>query len=158
MVIKKDGKLEQWNSEKIKLAVRKSAANVKNKGSKIEEEIDDFITSIEFKYKDRKVVRVEEIHEEVMAQLYNVDRDVYRSYKAYRQLRASGNYSEVMLDVDELLSMLDIPQEKKITFNKNEILKKNLNKTSSTSSFLEDIRINMQNIQKLEDTDLALVA
>lgn len=67
-------------------------------------------------------------------------------------------YSEVMLDVDELLSMLDIPEENKITFNKNEILKKNLNKTSSTSSFLEDIRINMQNIQKLEDTDLALVA
>ena len=31
-------------------------------------------------------------------------------------------YSEVMLDVDELLSMLDIPEENKITFNKNEIL------------------------------------
>lgn len=109
MVIKKDGKLEQWNSEKIKLAVRKSAANVKNKGSKIEEEIDDFITSIEFKYKDRKVVRVEEIHEEVMAQLYNVDRDVYRSYKAYRQLRASGNYSEVMLETyEEVKKIIDV--------------------------------------------------
>lgn len=64
-------------------------------------------------------------------------------------------YSEVMLDVDEILSMLDIPEDNKITFNKNETLKEDLNKTSSASIFLEDVKINLK---KIEDTSLALVA
>ncbi|MEK4150967.1 hypothetical protein [Carnobacterium sp. FSL E2-0243] len=66
-------------------------------------------------------------------------------------------YSEIMLDIDEILAMVEAPEDEddKITFNENEIMKEDSNKTLNTSEFLQGIEFKFN---KLEDVDLALVA
>ncbi|MFS7413341.1 hypothetical protein AB6889_12115 [Carnobacterium maltaromaticum] len=66
-------------------------------------------------------------------------------------------YSEIMLDIDEILAMVEAPEDEddKITFNENEIMKEDSNKTLNTSEFLQGIEFKFN---KLESVDLALVA
>lgn len=96
-VIKKNGKYEGWNREKIKIAIE-AAANNQEYATGIYEKLDEIVDKIEFNLKDKYVARVEEIHEIVLEVLYQYDKNVYSSYKGYRMLKVSNSYNEAMLE------------------------------------------------------------
>lgn len=97
-VIKKDGSLQDWNKNKIKIAI-KAALETQDNKSKFEDEsfLDEIIEEIDYFYRKDKYIKVEDIHKTVMEFLYKYDQNVYRSYKAYRKLRVGENYAKVML-------------------------------------------------------------
>lgn len=106
-VIKKNGKYEGWNREKIKIAIE-AAANNQEYTTDIYGKLDEIVDKVEFALKDKHSIRVEEIHETVLEVLYHYDRNVYSSYKGYRMLKISNSYNEAMLESrNNILRIID---------------------------------------------------
>lgn len=106
-VIKKNGRYEEWNREKIKRAIELAAHN-QEWTTGIFEQLDEVVDKIEFHLKDKHAVRVEEIHETVLQVLYQYDKNVYSSYKGYRMLKVSNSYNAAMLESrNAILKIID---------------------------------------------------
>lgn len=86
-VLKKRGAEEGWNSDKIVVAIRKSAARaaVELSDAECEAVVNDVLSRIQRKGKD--YVRVDDIHTYVELALDNVEPSVAKQYRNYRDAR-----------------------------------------------------------------------
>lgn len=91
-VIKKNGSTQKWMKSKIKKAIQKSYERAKTKERNIgmifgEEEKDKVVEIVESKVKGREEITVAELHELVMEALFDVNKEVYTEYRAYRDYK-----------------------------------------------------------------------
>lgn len=100
-VIKKNGRYEKWNSEKIKTAIMKAANNHGHDNKINDEMLNEIIEKIEFLFSKKSIARVEDIHETVMLVLYEYDKNAFVSYRGYRELKKSDNYNKAMISMYE---------------------------------------------------------
>lgn len=108
-VIKKNGTIEEWNSSKIKVAIEKAQKTNEYASDLYDEKVDDVVDKVEFIFHKQDVVSVKDIHEAVMAVLYEYDQNVYRSYKAYRELKTNKSYAKAMLSThDNVMRIIDV--------------------------------------------------
>lgn len=105
-VIKKDGRLVDWEGDKVRVAIKKAILDTS--GAHISElDIDKIVEKAEFYFRDKSPVAVNDIHEFVMEMLYDVNHEVYTSYKSYRQYKKNPkvallkNYENVKRIIDE---------------------------------------------------------
>ena len=95
-VIKKDGRLEEYNREKILNAVEKSAKRVLVELTPEQQEKLLGIVEKQFVYPDYyPMVRVDHLHHIVEKSLMKVDKEVAESYKSYR------NYKQTLKDMSD---------------------------------------------------------
>ena len=95
-VIKKDGRLEEYNREKILNAVKKSAKRVLVDLTPEQQEKLLGIVEKQFVYPDYyPTVRVDHLHHIVEKSLMKVDKEVAESYKSYR------NYKQTLKDMSD---------------------------------------------------------
>lgn len=87
-VIKKDGRREEFNPEKIKAAVNKSAERVMVEVSEeTHKEITDYIAKLLKEEYENSEMQVEIVHKLVEIKLEELQPDVAKSYKDYRNFR-----------------------------------------------------------------------
>ena len=95
-VIKKDGRLEEYNREKILNAVKKSAKRVLVDLTPEQQEKLLGIVEKQFVHPDYyPMVRVDHLHHIVEKSLMKVDKEVAESYKSYR------NYKQTLKDMSD---------------------------------------------------------
>lgn len=83
-VIKKDGTLEDFNFDKIKEAVLKSAARVP---VKITDKQFETLKEIILEKINSKNISVSEMHDIVQMSLYNINNEVYKEYMSFRDYK-----------------------------------------------------------------------
>lgn len=103
-IIKKNGEIQKFNSEKIKRAIRKSAARVCVTLTDKEEKqvVDSVKKQLQFQETD---IKVDTIHNMVEVALDHVNSDVAKSYREYRDNK------------NQFASMLDKVYSKKLSLN-----------------------------------------
>lgn len=103
-IIKKNGELQKFNGEKIKRAIRKSAARVCVELTDKEEKqvVDSVKKQLQFQETD---IKVETIHNMVEVALDHVNADVAKSYREYRDNK------------NQFAEMLDKVYSKKLSLN-----------------------------------------
>lgn len=85
-VIKKNGELESWSRKKIEKALLLASSRAQ-KNPITEEQIELVCYKLENNLKDVKEIKTVDLHDHVLAALFDVNHEVFVQYKAYREYK-----------------------------------------------------------------------
>ena len=107
-VVKRDGKLEEFDPAKIEVAIKKANIQAK-KGDKISKaDIEEIVNEVTAKCELKKKVKVEEIQDLIVPELYKKSPKLAQSFERYRYKREVGRTgsSEFLSAIKEKLEAL----------------------------------------------------
>ena len=128
-VIKKDGKLEDFNTQKIIVAIGKSARRVEKKLT--DEQNRKVVNNVIHRIQEDNIseIKVKDLHEIVQTALSFVDEEVFREYMSYRDYK-----KRFTLEFEKLIN-----DSKRIIYNGD---KENANKNSLLVSTKKGLVVN----------------
>lgn len=85
-VVKKNGVCEPWSRKKIEKAVLLASARAQENPI-TDEQMESVCYNVEQKLKNIEEIRTTELHDYVLAALFDVNHDVFVQYKAYREYK-----------------------------------------------------------------------
>lgn len=117
-IIKRDGRIQEFNSNRIKDAIRKAYEEVYENKDKFIEDIVLLLPLIENKLKDKEEISVEEIQDVVVEYLKITDGKVGKAYEEYRRQRTEIRESNQKLYKD-VLGIINGSNKDTLTENAN---------------------------------------
>lgn len=117
-IIKRDGRIQEFNSNRIKDAIRKAYEEVYGNKDKFIEDIVLLLPLIENKLKDKEEISVEEIQDVVVEYLKITDGKVGKAYEEYRRQRTEIRESNQKLYKD-VLGIINGSNKDTLTENAN---------------------------------------
>ena len=112
-VVKRDGKLEEFDPAKIEVAIKKANIQAKKSDKISKADIEEIVNEVTAKCELKKKVKVEEIQDLIVPELYKKSPKLAQSFERYRYKREVGRTgsSEFLSAIKEKLEASDVQNQ-----------------------------------------------
>ena len=112
-VVKRDGNLEEFDQAKIEVAIKKANIQAKKSDKISKADIEEIVNEVTAKCETKKKVKVEEIQDLIVPELYKKSPKLAQSFERYRYKREVGRTgsSEFLSAIKEKLEASDVQNQ-----------------------------------------------